>query len=888
MSKKFSIPILIFFIVLILLFASSKLIVEIEWFKEVNYIEVFFTKVIAISKLFIPILVIYFLILWLYTNSLIKSLSTIIDVNKTLKIKKITIIVTLIIASILAYGTSTNQWYKILQFGNSVYFNHNDPIFNLDVSFYIFKLPLLQSLYKSLISLIIAMVLITLITYFILKAKHKLTEVTNININSNRNILNSSGKQLAILVALFMIMVSIGYILRGFTLVYSKRGVAYGASYTDVNVTLLFYRVISIAALIVGAVVFFSIKKSKIKPIIIGAISIICLIILEPITAGFVQQFIVKSNEMDFEKKYIGYNIEATRKAFNIDSIKEKDYEPDLNINLTQLNNNKDIIDNIKVNSAEPTLNFYNQVQLLKNYYEFSDIDTDRYKINNKYTQVFLAPREINSSSMGTWQNQHLRYTHGYGLAMNKVNSVTSEGQPDFLMQDIPTVNKTDLKLDNPRMYFGEGQNNYVIVNTDIEEFDYPSGDKENNFKYNGNSGIKMNMFNRILFSIQEGNPRILFSGAINSDSKIILNRNIMERVKTIAPFLEYDKDPYAVIHDGRIVWVIDAYTTSNKYPFSEAYNGINYMRNSIKITVDAYNGDTNFYIIDKNDPIAVSYQKIFKGLFKDGDSIPKDIREHFRYPQDIFKTQSEVISKYHVKNTTEFFTQEDLWDISSNIENVEGKERVEESLYLMTRLPEEKQLEMVLFQYFNMKGKQNMVSVLGARMDGDNYGKLMLYKFPPQKNIYSPYSFKNRILQDPDISKDISLWQGKGSKVVYGDIIIVPIEKSLLYLDTIYLKADTEQSMPEMKRVIVSNGDKIVSEGTVEKALEKLFNYKEDKNNIEDKTSDKINNNNVIDAKKAKEFYEKAIDAQKQGDWQKYGEYIKSLGELIDKANKQ
>lgn len=887
-NKKIVIPIMVIVSLFILLAISSQFIVDIQWFNEVNYIEVFFAKVIAISKLFIPIFIIFFLTLWFYLNSLSKNLMPIVDVNKRNKIRKIIVLSTIVISTFLAYGISSNEWYRILQFTNSMDFNQKDPIFNMDVSFYIFKLPLIQSIYSSIMLLIIGLVIITVVLYLFLKAKNKIFENSfEGNLNTKYGLINFAGKQLAIVSSVFMVMLSIGYILRAFNLVYSKRGVAYGASYTDVNVTLLFYRIITVAAFVVAFIVFFSIKKSKFKPIIIGITSIVILIILQPIVSSFVQQFIVKSNEMEFEKKYIGYNMESTRRAFNIDKIEEKDFEPNNNLTLDQLNNNKDIIENLKVNSVAPVLNFYKQVQLIKNYYEFNDVDTDRYNINNKYTQVFIAPREINTDNMGTWQNQHLRYTHGYGVAMSKVNKVTSEGQPDFIMKDIPTENNTNINLDNPRIYFGEKQNNYVIVNTGMDEFDYPTGEKENTFKYDGNGGIKMNLFNRILFSIREGNPKILFSGSINSESKILLNRNIVDRVKNIAPFLKYDSDPYAVIHDGRLVWILDAYTVSDKYPFSETYNGINYMRNSIKIIIDAYNGDTNFYIVDKNDPIAASYSKIFKGLFKDGSEIPEDIRAHFRYPQDIFKSQSEVFSKYHVNNTTEFFTQEDLWDISSNLQNVEGQEVSGESLYLMTKLPGEKNLEMVLFEYFNMKGKQNMVSVLGARMDGDNYGKLVLYKFPAQKTIYSPYLFKNRILQDPEISKEISLWQGKGSQVVYGDIIVVPIENSLLYLDTIYLKANTEQSMPEMKRVVLSNGDKIVIEENVEKALEKLFNYKDSKNDINNNINNNINNSaniNSGDFKKAKDIYDKAIEAQKQGDWTKYGEYIKTLGDLLNK----
>lgn len=910
-GKKLQVIILVLIALVTLMIMSTGLIVDIKWFQEVGYLNVFFTKVVAISKLLIPIFFVYYIILWIYFKSLNKNILRIVGADKNKSIKRISFCLKIGISLIGAFSTSITHWYKILQFTNSVEFNKYDPIFNKDISFYIFKLPLIQSIYDAIFILMVGLVIITIAIYFALNLKDKIFHQDKvIRINPGEGIKNFAGKQLATVSAILVILVGIGYILKAFYLVYSSRGVAYGASYTDVTVTLLFYRVITIACLVAGIIVFFSIIKSNFRFIIISIAAIGVLIVLEPVTAIVMQQFIVKSNEMELESKYIQYNIDATKEAFNINDIEEKSFEPNKELNTNQLENNKDIIENIKVNSTEPVLNFYQQVQLIKNYYEFNDTDTDRYDINGHYTQVFISPREINTDAITTWQNKHLRYTHGYGLAMSKVNTVTSEGQPSFVMKDIPTVNLTDINLENPRIYFGEGNGDYIVVNTDVEEFDYPTGETENTFKYNGTGGIEMNLFNRILFSIYEKNPKILLSRSINSDSKIILNSNIKDRVKKIAPFLSYDSDPYVVVHDGRLVWMMDAYTASDKYPFSEPYNGINYIRNSVKIIIDAFNGTTDFYIVDEKDPIIQSYNKIFKGLFKSSSEIPEDLKKHFKYPQDIFKIQSEVLAKYHINDPIKLFTQEDLWDrstIALNGNNKSDNQEINlngdkksnkpikeksnsESLYLMTRLPGEKNLEMMLFEYFNMKGKQSMVSLLGARMDGENYGELIMYKFPPQRTIYSPILFKNRIQQDPNISKEVSLWAGKGSEVVYGDIIIVPIEDSLLYLNTIYLKADAEHSMPEMKRVILSNGDKIVIAENVEKALEALFNYKTTNNDSEtvQKQEDiDQNKNNTITIKDASDLFNKAIEAQKNGDWAKYGEYINSLGEILENLNK-
>ena len=902
-------------LLVVVFFVSTNFIINVQWFKEVGYLNVFFTKLIAICKLFVPIFILYFCVIAIYLFTLRKSIRSLVGDTKFKSVKKYFLLSNLVISILGAGATATTQWYKILQFTNAVPFGEVDPIFNKDISFYVFKLPLVQSLFSTAISLIIILVLITVIIYLALGFKDKIYQNKDnvININSKTyGIRKFAGKQLAVLASVLSLLIGCSYLLKSYNLVYSTRGVSYGAGYTDVKITMIFYKVIAIACVISSIVVFISILKLKFRPIIISIASIAVLIVLEPVVAIFTQQFVVKPNEMELEKPYISYSIDATKKAFNIDEIEVKEMEPNENITSEKLEDNKDIIENLKVNSTGPLLSFYQQVQLIKNYYEFNDADTDRYNINGKYTQVFVSPREINREAMTTWQNKHLRYTHGYGLAMSRVNSVTEFGQPDFVMKDIPTVNTTDINLENPRIYFGESDNDYVIVNTEGGEFDYPTGDTENTFNYNGTGGLKMTPFNRVLFSIYERNPKILMSSSITSESRIILNRNIVKRVQEIAPFLTYDSDPYIVVHDGRLVWMMNAYTSTDKYPFSEPHEGVNYIRNSVKVVVDAFNGNVDFYVTDENDPIINCYLKIYKGLFKPLSEMPEDLKEHFRYPQDLFELQSKVLTKYHVDDPIKLFTEEDLWDRSLDVvkhggdnlsQGDEGKEESilnkakenknneaeNEGLYLMTKLPDEENVEMMLLDYFNMRGKQSMVALLGARMDGDNYGELVMYKFPPQRTIYSPILFKNRIQQDPNISKEISLWAGKGSEVIYGDIIIVPIEDSLLYLNTIYLKANSENSMPEMKRVILSNGDKIVIEENIEKALLKLFNYnsfEENKNSNKDETSNTEITSDNSGVKEAAYLFNKAIEAQKNGDWATYGEFINKLGDVLNKMS--
>jgi uncharacterized membrane protein (UPF0182 family) len=643
-----------------------------------------------------------------------------------------------------------------------------------------------------------------------------------------------------------------------------------------------------IVSFISAIVVFVSVLISKIKPIIISLAAIFLLFLIQGLATQLVQQFVVESNESSLEEKYIKNNIECTRKAFNINNIEEQKYDISNNLSKEDINNNRNIIDNIKVNSYKPALDFYNQVQVIRYYYGFNDIDIDRYYINGKYNQVFVAAREINSDSLdpNTWQNKHLIYTHGYGVVMSKVNSVTAEGQPNFVIKDVPPDNNTDIFLKNSRIYFGEKTNYYAVVNTNREEFDYPKGGDNAVNKYDGEAGIKMSFINRVLFAINERNKNFLLSQDINSNSKILTNRNIVERVKKIAPFLSYDSDPYMVISEGKLYWILDAYTSSDKYPYSQPVNNINYIRNSVKVVISAFDGTTDFYIVDKEDPIIESYNNIFKGLFKDVSTLSPDIRSHFRYPEDMFNIQRNVLGKYHMTDPKVFLNGEDLWEEAKTQKKEEDNQDANEAAYVVMKLPNENSIEMILLEYFNARGKENMTAMFGARMDGDNYGKLILYKFPPNQTVYSPQLFRKKVSQDTTISKDLTLWEGSGSTIDYGGTVIVPINNSLLYVESMYLTAQGKNTIPEMKRVIVSYGEKVVFAESIDKALEQLF-FKSD-NKTQNNNIPSVDNKTLESVKKAKELYDKSVEAQKSGDWTKYGEYIKEVGDILNNIIKE
>lgn len=894
--------IVILFVCILFLNKIVDFVINVEWYKEVGYLTVYFTKLIAICKLMIPLFIIIYISIVLYWRSLRLSIikyRRAFEVNndKVKNEKRIFIIVNLIVSFLFSYAFAATYWYRILQFNNSVPFNIKDPILNLDVSFYIFKLPLIQSLHSMILSLIIFLGLITLVTYFILSVKDKVIW-RNLKKDSGKiDILNSgitrfAGKQLAVLAALVMICVSIGYILKCIGLVYSQKGVTFGAGYTDAHVSLLLYKIIAAASIISAVVIFVSILVSKVKPIIVSITVIVALILIKSLSYTVVQNFIVKSNQKTLEQPYIKYNIDYTRKAFNIENIDANPFQVKDNLTSQDIDNNMDTINNIRINSFEPTLEFYNQVQIIRYYYKFNNIDVDRYNINGKFNQIFIGTREINTKAIdpNTWQNRHLIYTHGYGIVMNKVNSVTSEGQPNFVIKDMPPQNSTDIKLNNARIYFGEKTDDYAIVDTKLKEFDYPKGSENATNNYDGSAGIKLGFINRILFAINQKDINFLLSRDILKESKILINRSIKDRVSKIAPFLNYDSDPYIVMSGGKLYWILDGYTVSDRYPFAQPQNNLNYIRNSVKVTVDAENGNVNFYIMDKSDPIVQSYAKIFPDLFKDINKLPSDIVQHFKYPKDLFNIQCSVLGKYHVTDPGVFYSGEDLWEVAKNQKQVSGEKYSMDSSYMVMKLPNEQKEEMILLQYFNMRDKDNMVALFGARMDGENYGKMVLYKFPAEKTVYSPYLFKQKLNQDTTISSQLSLWNKDGSKVQFGDTIIVPINQSLVYVEPMYLRASGKEGIPEMKRVIVSYSDKIVLAESIDDALQQIFSYKQDYNQenpneyqIETPSYDI----NAEKLKEAKSLYEQALEAQKNGDWSKYGENIKKLGDIIDSLQK-
>ena len=575
-----------------------------------------------------------------------------------------------------------------------------------------------------------------------------------------------------------------------------------------------------------------------------------------------------------------------------------KKFSADENLTGADIAANKDTISNVRINDYSPVKTFYNQTQSIRQYYKFNDVDVDRYNINGNLTQTYLATREIDENKISdTWLNRHIKYTHGYGVTLSKVNTVTASGQPDVLIKNIPpesSVREIDIK--QPRIYFGELTNDYSLVNTSEDEFDYPDGTENKYTRYDGKAGIRMNLFNRIMFAIREGSFKMLISSNIKSDSKIIIYRNVEERIKKIMPYLSYEDDPYAVTANGRIYWIVDAYTTSSYYPYSEPYSqnagDTNYIRNSIKVVVDAYNGDVTYYVVDEKDPIAKTYRKIYPSLFRNVKEMPGELQSHIRYPNALFKIQAGIYSRYHMNNVKVFYQNEDIWDIANEIYGTSQREMTPN--YYIVKLPDEQKAEFISSIPFTPKSKQNMTALMVAKNDGTEYGKLILYQFPKSKTVYGPRQIEAQIDQNTKISQDFSLWSSSGSKYSRGNLFVVPIKDSLLYIEPVYLEA-ADSAIPEVKRIIAVYDDKIAYESTLGDALKQLFG---DGGDVDGSASGKTGKGkeaagSASNGKSKKDYIEKAQkaykDAQKavkNGDWGAYGRYMDELSRNLDKLS--
>lgn len=651
---------------------------------------------------------------------------------------------------------------------------------------------------------------------------------------------------------------------------------------------------IGVTVLIAILTLFWGIS-GKFAPLIV-AISLYTIVgIVSALVPSLFQKLVVAPNELVKETPFIKNNIAATRKAYGLDKIEEREITADKPLTSSDIAANSLTVKNVRLWDREQLLSTFSQIQEIRTYYEFISVDNDRYMINDEIRQIMLSPRELASESLPnkSWINEKLSFTHGYGLAAGPVNLVTAKGLPVLFVKDLPPKSEFEqLNINRPEIYYGEKTNDYVIVNTKSKEFDYPKGDENVYTTYQGKGGVKIDSFlKRLFFAIKFSSLKLFLSNDVTSKSRILYYRNIKERVEKIVPFLTLDRDPYAVVADDKIYWIYDAYTKTNNYPYSQplSLNGgsVNYIRNSVKIIIDTYDGSIFFYQSDTDDPIIRTYAKIFPNLFQPMNKIPKSLVSHLRYPEDIFSLQTAIYTTYHMDNPQIFYNKEDQWEIPTISEGQEqGTTDAVQQMsprHIIMKLPGEKKEEYILMLPFTPRGKDNLSAWMVARNDGDSYGKLIVYRFPKQKLIFGPKQVIGRINQDTEVSRQISLWDQRGSQVIQGPLLVIPIEESLIYVRPLYLKADAGK-IPELKRVIVAYENKIAMEETLETALSKIFGTAQTPS-----VPDEINKPVVSTGqqtndlfKQAQELYDEAISSQKEGNWALYGDAIKKLGEIL------
>jgi len=740
--------------------------------------------------------------------------------------------VALIIMAVLMAVWAKNQWEQILLWLNQVPFHTSDPIFGKDVGFYVFTLPV----YGFFTGWILVALILTFIVVAGLYGFYAARTLTLQGKEAIRPLMRRCFPHLAFLGVGIIALLIAKTILAIWRILYSERGVVFGASYTDVHAQIIAYKVhIAVMIIVAGLVVLSAFRRDLKTALWAGASWFGVWLLVVNIYPALVQQFSVKPSELAKEMPYIRHNIALTRQAYGLDRIEERDFEAVPNLTRETLERNRVTLDNIRLWDWRALWDTYRQIQEIRLYYEFDDVDIDRYILNGQYRQVMLAPRELPVDQLParsrTWINERFKYTHGFGLCLNAVNEFTSEGLPRLLIKDMPPVSLVpELKIARPEIYYGERTNEHVFVNTKTEEFDYPRGDENVYTTYKGTGGVRLGSFLRkFAFAWRFDGIRVLLSEYLTPQSRILFHRNIKERVQTLAPFLLYDRDPYMVIDSGgRLWWMWDAYTTSEHYPYSEHYTGslktdrrLNYIRNSVKLTIDAYNGTVTFYVFDPGDPLIQAYRRIFPELFKPQEEMPADLKQHIRYPEDLFTIQAEMYAIYHMGDPQVFYNKEDLWEIAK--ETYIGNVQRVLPYYVIMRLPDEDREEFIQMVPFTPTRKNNMIAWMAGRCDGENYGKLLVFKFPKERLIYGPMQIEARIDQDREISAQLTLWGQLGSRVIRGNLLVIPFENSLLYVEPLYLQAEQSQ-MPELKQIIVAIGDRLAWGRTLEEALERVL----------------------------------------------------------------
>jgi uncharacterized protein len=795
----------------------------------------------------------------------------------------IVVVVAGVLSLIIGLAQAGN-WEMFLKWRYAVPFGRTDPLFGNDLGFYVFTLPV-YSLARDWGILIIFLAMAMAAGVYWARGAIDLSE-------ASPRLSPAAIRHLSALLALFLLLKAADYLLQRYDLLLSNNGIVFGAAYTDVHLRLPFLTGLVGLSLIgmglcIANFVFLGFRLPVAAVVLVFAGSLV-----EGIGAGLFQSYRVKPDELRLEAPYIANNISLTRYGFALDRISSKPFPAEGKLTPQVLAANQTTVQNIRWWDPRPLLDTYRQLQEIRLYYDFRDVDIDRYTINGTYQQVMLSARELNQTRLPadaqTWINQHFKFTHGNGLAMSPVNRFDEEGLPIFYVKDIPPVSPPDLRIERPEIYFGEETRAYVVVGGGTNEFDYAKGQENVYTTYRGRDGVPLDsLWRRALFAWYFGDIKLLISGNVTNNSRVLFRRLTQQRINRIAPFLRLDHDPYLVVSDGRLIWLQDAYTTSDALPYSQQNRpaGINYIRNAVKIAVDAYDGTVTFYIADPEDPIIQTYQRIFPSLFQPLDAMPAGLRQHIRYPEDLFILQASTYGTYHMTNPEVFYNKEDLWSFPQ--ESFSGETVTMQPYYTIMRLPGEPREEFILMLPMVPNNRDNMIAWLAARCDSAHYGTVIEFAFPKEKLIYGPAQIEARIDQDTTISQQLSLWNQTGSRVVRGNLLVIPIDDALLYFEPLYLRAE-KRELPELKRLIASAGDRVIMSQNVEPLLAALFAGDEKQPAVATVAAPPAVAPSGAGppggpSTEALKHYRQAFEALRKGDWQTFGAEMNALQKALE-----
>jgi uncharacterized membrane protein (UPF0182 family) len=859
-------------LVLLLIFSGqiAHMLTEWRWFSSLGYSSVYETMIAARIALFLGSALAFGAV----------SLANLRLISERHRyISWIVVLVSIFFGLAVQFG-----WERVLLALNAQTFAVNDPLFGMDLGFYVFTLPLLWALWYAIFFAILINLAVTAGAYLFLQADQLIFGPEERDYAEiAKSIPGRALAHLSALLGILALLFSFRYLLDRYELLYSATGVVYGAGYADVHARLPFLYIYAGAAFLAALLLFaFAAGKRSHRLFFIIGVIVVATAGLGVIYPAVVQQYSVAPNEIVMESPFIATNINYTLLAYGLDRADERPFSVDYNLTGEDLLANSGTVENIRLWDWRPLLSTYKQLQEIRLYYEFFDVDVDRYSIDGENRQVMLSARELSQEDLPdqakTWQNIHLFYTHGYGICMSPANVVTREGLPEFYVKNLPPDSALG-EMVRPEIYYGEGRKDYVVVNTGLEEFDYPLGDENVYATYNGTGGIELDPLMRLLMTYRLASLKILLSDDVTADSRVMIYRNVIERANTLAPFLAYDQDPYIVFADGGLYWIVDAYTLTDRYPYSEPSGGFNYIRNSVKVVIDAYNGTVRYYVVEE-EPLVRAYESIFPDLFLPLDSMPEELQAHLRYPVDLFKVQAGIYRNYHMNDPQVFYNREDAWDIPTEV--YEGNRQTVEPYYVIMKTPgTDKGEEFMLIQPFTPRSKNNMIAWMCAKSDQPDYGDLVVFKFPKDQLIYGPMQIEARIDQDTDISEQLTLWSQKGSSVIRGNLLVIPIEKSLLYVEPLYLRAENSE-LPELKRVIVSYHGKVAMEETLEEALAMVFEFAPEAAPRAAAAGEREDLSTAELIGEAGTLYRSAQEELRAGNWSGYGEEIDRLGEVI------